>query len=235
MTARKRKPKPASLSSRPEPTILKVEPDTTLRVQLVESPKVIVPTRKWLRILVRGLVLAALFYGFLMARYVLPRHYVPPKNFNGIPELFIGLSYPAYLAFGDIGEIVMTISNRGDTAISGTLVFAFTEKTPVHIMPSKSTAITLTELKHGESLTERLSILLNRSLWLREEAVSFQMLAEVKSRRGILPDSLAIHTAPIPYLSTIFAWLPTGSILLSGLLAFLWEALIKQRLAPKQD
>lgn len=221
MTARKLKTKP--VVAMPASMALKLDPDMTMRVQLLEPPKAVAPPRKWLRVMVRSLVLATIVYGILVSLYVWPHTYVPPTKFNNTPALTIGLSYPTYIAYGDIAEIIVTISNLSDTMITGAVVFTFTETIPVQTLPSKRLAVRLEGLNRGESLTERLSVLLNRPIWLREESVQFQVSAEVNRQRGVLPHNFVIRTAPIPYLSTIFAWLPTGSILLNGLLAFIWE------------
>jgi len=230
MTVRKRKAKPPA--SMPAAMMLRLDPDMTLKVQLLEPPKMAAPPGKWLRVVVWGVIVAAILYGILASLYVWPHTYISPTEFDGTPALSISLSYPTYVAYGDIAEIFMTISNLSDTTITGTMVFTFTEMVPVQTLPSKRSAITLTALKSGERLTERLSILLNRPLWFRDENVHFQVSAEMNRSRRVLPHKLVIRTAPIPYLSTIFAWLPAGSILLNGLLAFIWEV-FKGRLARK--
>jgi hypothetical protein len=211
-----------------------VEPPAPLRVELLEAPKPPSPLRRWSRLLMGGLLILGLVYFILALWFVAPRTYVPPTSLSGLPDLTIALAYPTYLAFGDASTIDVTIVNRGTAAITGTVVLAFAGAVPVQTAPSKSTAFALNGLQGGASQTEQINVWLSRSAWLRIEAMSFRVLIEANSQQGALPGSQVIYTGPIPYLGTPLAWLPTGSVLLAGLLAFLWEQ-IKPRLAGRRE
>jgi hypothetical protein len=128
----------------------------------------------------------------------------------------------------------VTIINRGNTAVTGTVVLAFTGAMPVRTAPARSTAIGLANLSPGASLSEQVNVSLGRAAWLHSESVPFRVLVEADGQRGDLPGSQALHTAPIPYLGTVWTWLPSGSVLLASLLAFVWEQ-IKPRLAARQE
>jgi len=223
VTTRQRRPLPVT----PAPVTLKFAQDSALQVQVLPPPKTPTPPRPWLRPLVGSLIFATVLYALLVILYVSPRTYTPPTSVSN-PDVSLTLEYPTFLAFGDTGEIYVTVLNRGNVVITGTVVLEFSGTLPVRTVPSTSTIVELKDFKRGASQTARLTISLNRPIWLRAEDAQFQVFVEADGKRGALPETYLIRAAPIPYLGTSLAWLPTLSALFTGLLSLVWDVIKKR-------
>jgi hypothetical protein len=212
--------------------IFPVQRRTSLTTQTRKARKKKPPRWVWwlLPVVVAILLLLMGFYAFAWARWIQPRVRLSPTVCGAqVPELAVHLSYPRYLAIGDVGEIDVTVVNRATQTLTGTVTLAFDQAIGVHVADDEETVLRFKDLPGGGQVTDHVKFYWNTQPRLGDaSASSFRLRVSLTGGGLYETDAQTVTVAPVPYLALALA---RGGALLAGLVGLLGGQ-IEKRLFP---
>ncbi|MGH9847572.1 MAG: hypothetical protein ACREEM_53460 [Blastocatellia bacterium] len=128
MTPREKKPappsQPAPVFALPDSLQIKLEPDARINVTVAAAERPARPLNRWLLRLFLVVAVGCFLWLVLYWKYVKPQVYSDPVILNGSP-LSVVVTHPAYIAFGDVIELDLSVANRGAEAFNGQITLIF--------------------------------------------------------------------------------------------------------------
>jgi hypothetical protein len=215
---------------KPEPTPLGSE--TKLDINLPAELHILRPKQSVVLSLLRKLIdwpilILLLFFLFglwLWLTYLVPNEYphepieLEPAN---VP-IWLSLTYPKYIAYGDEGYIDVTIRNEGDRTISSIAVVDFNDDHVVCMNCSEANKVEFIDLAPHVRQTWRIGFVLNEAPRFHvsrqyPRPVCFDVIVIDTDGNRAEFSGQAINLAPLPYLRKV---LVSGGVL-GGVLALL--------------
>ncbi len=187
--------------SRPTDLKLQIDPNAILQVKVVEPARPSANPNIPLRIL---LIISFLVFIILIGLWTIYIRPIDDSKRIDIGSLSVTLKHPIYVARGDDNELDVTVANRGNEPISGTVAVVFNGTAGARPLPAETTGVELDQLAGGASLTKRMKFDISQNA-SRFDNVRLALQISAANQQMQPRELSQIAIAPIPYLRTVTA------------------------------
>jgi len=220
-------PQPAPVIALPDSLQLTLEPDARINVTIATEEQPARPLNPRLVRLILFVAAACFVWLALYLKYLQPRTHSAPVALSGSTLVAI-VSHPAYIAFGDIAELDLSVTNRGNEPFTGQITLLFQGNIPIQPFPAENTTMKLEPLAAGASATQRIRFSLGQNTrWFLREALRTELRAASATQQFRASIAEPILVAAIPYPRTTHDRLLNSS-LSAAVVLLLWEVIRKR-------